>query len=264
MPSKVEEPELLEEQPAEITAEVYDHGDSSDDRKSKKDRETHLAISRANRTGLVANMILMLGYIFTLWFQVYEFTARDRETIAIVVYFLGFALLILSGLIELSVDVFSIRTIGHGRYHSDSALWNRIISTLFISAGILDIVAFVYWMRRELEIENTVLTVSSYILLIMAILALYFQMVNDYLMPSSSSWAETIIADKIDLMANVLVFATTIVGVVLRHMEGSDRDFGDSTNQMELAMMPLFLFSSILYVINDIMRLKQGILDEEK
>ena len=72
-------------------------------------------ISRLNRRSFVANFLLVLGYSFGLWFQVYEFIGRDRETIAITVYFIAFILLILSGVLELSVDVFSVRTVGHGR-----------------------------------------------------------------------------------------------------------------------------------------------------
>ena len=91
-----------------------------------------------NRRSFIANFILLLGYTFGLWFQVYEFQGRDRTTIAITVYFVAFVLLILSGLLELSVDIFSTRSVGHGRYHSTSYRWNRFISLLFISAGILD------------------------------------------------------------------------------------------------------------------------------
>lgn len=83
----------------------------------------------------------------------YEFRSRDRQLIAITVYFLGFALLVLSGIVivELSVDIFSVRMVGHGRYHSKSSLWNRAISVLFITMAILDIVSFCYWMLRDLS-----------------------------------------------------------------------------------------------------------------
>mmetsp|Transcript_17488 Transcript_17488/g.37812 ORF Transcript_17488/g.37812 Transcript_17488/m.37812 type:complete len:265 (+) Transcript_17488:176-970(+) len=253
------------QQPSQtVTAQVYDHDTATPQQSSQTDvtaaqevddhdRKSSLAISRSNRVGLFANLILLLGYIFALWFQIYEFNGRDRETIAIVVYFLAFALLILSGIVELSVDVFSVRTIGHGRYRSDSARWNRAISSLFIMAGILDIAAFVYWMRREMEVEDKVLLVSSYILLIMAILALYFQLLEIKL----QSWQETVLSDKFDLVANGLVFIVTVVGVVLRHMEYSQKDFGESTNRMELATVILWLFSSELFVATDLLRLQE-------
>lgn len=71
--------------------------------------------------------------------------------------------------------IYSIRLVKHGRYHSGSVAWNRLISFLFISSGTMDIVAFIYWLNREPNIEDVVLLASSYVMWIMAILALYFQ-----------------------------------------------------------------------------------------
>ena len=241
------------------TAQVYNH---KPERKAPAETTSEaerklLALSRHNRAALAANCILLFGYIFSLWFQIYEFNGRAREQTAINVYFLGFALIILSGIIELGVDVLSIRTVGHGRYHSDNARWNRVISTLFISAGVLDIVAFVYWINRRKDIENTVLLVSAYVLLVMAILVLYFQL-NDL---KTITWAKAIISDKVDLLANIVVLVVSVVGVVLRHMEASGKDFDDATDRMELSAMSLWLISAMLYVTTDVVRLHQGILD---
>eukprot|EP00985_Skeletonema_marinoi_P020292 scaffold12010_cov180-Skeletonema_marinoi.AAC.2 len=72
--------------------------------------------TRIHRRSFVANLILLSGCILGVWFQIYEFNSRDRELIAITVYFLSFSLLVISGIVELSVDLFSIRTTGHGRY----------------------------------------------------------------------------------------------------------------------------------------------------
>jgi hypothetical protein len=47
-----------------------------------------------DRAAFSANIILLIGYTFTAWFQIYEFIGRARETIAISVYFLGFALIV--------------------------------------------------------------------------------------------------------------------------------------------------------------------------
>jgi len=244
-----------------IETVVYDHHDEKDeapkgpsspaqtDEAALLDSRS-ISVIRSNRAGLAANIILLIGFTFALWFGIYEFNGRDRETIAIVVYFLAFAFLIISGLVELSVDVFSVRTTGHGRYHSDSAVWNSFISCLFVLAGMLDIVAFVYWMRRDPDTEVQVLLVSSYVLLTMAILALYFQLRET----KEQQW-QIITSDKIDLVSNGLVFIISVAGVVLRHMQYPGNDFGDVTDELELALMPIFLFSSILYVTTDVMRL---------
>ena len=205
-----------------------------------------------NRRSFIANSLLLLGYTFGLWFQVYEFQGRDRTTIAITVYFVAFVLLILSGLLELSVDIFSTRTVGHGRYHSTSERWNRFISFLFISAGILDIIAFVYWMQREPVTERQVLLVSAYILFVMAVIVMFFQIIE----VKKDTWSGTLQSDKVDLVANGIVFVVTILGVVLRHTELSSNDYGDATDRLELATVPIWLFSSMLYTFTDLLRLQ--------
>jgi len=198
-----------------------------------------------DRAAFSANIILLIGYAFAAWFQTYEFIDRARETIAISVYFLGFALIVISGIIELSVDICSVRTVGHGRYHSNSPMLNRIISILFIATGILDIVGFCYLMLREFDIENKVLLCSAYIIFIMAALCLFFQMkegVDDT-------------SDMIDAISNSLVLIGAGLFIVLLHLDVSaKKDYGDVPDKMELAMVIIFLVSAVLYVIADSLR----------
>ena len=196
---------------------------------------------------ILANIVLLLGYSFNLWFEYYEFNRRDRETVAIVVYFVAFSLIILSGIMELSVDAFSIRISGHGRYHTNSAIWNVAISILFVSSGLLDVVAFIFWMKTMKGEENAVLLISAYVLLLTATLAMLF----DVLKLKTESWPGMIKPDRIDLMANGLFFITALIGIVLRHVQFAEMGFAKATNEMELVMVPLFLFCSILYVSAD-------------
>jgi hypothetical protein len=200
-----------------------------------------------NRLALLANVVLVLGFAFNLWFQYYEFVRRDREIVAIVVYFAAFALLILAGIMELCIDALSVRTVGHGRYHADSALWNGVISLLFVSAGLLDIVSFIFWMEGKKGEERKVLLISAYVFFIAATLALTFNVLE----AKKVSWPGTIKPDRIDLMANGLFFVTAVLGVVLRHIQFSQMGFDGATNEMELIIVPLFLFCSILFVIAD-------------
>lgn len=202
---------------------------------------------RINRLALLANAVLLLGYSFNLWFQYYEYNRRDRETVAIVVYFIAFALLILSGIMELCVDAFSVRTVGHGRYHAHSASWNGVVSITFVSAGLLDVVSFIFWMEKMKGEENAVLLISAYVLFITATLALTFSVLET----KKISWSGTMKPDRIDLMANGLFFVTAVMGIVLRHVQFAQAGFEEATNDMELIIVPLFLFCSILYVTAD-------------
>ena len=204
--------------------------------------------TRIHRRSFVANLILLLGCILGVWFQIYEFNSRDRERIAITVYFLAFSLLVISGIVELSVDLFSIRTVGHGRYHSGSSFWNRVISVLFITMGITDIMAFCYWMIKDFRTENILQICSGYVLLIMSILVLFFQM--------KESIGST--PDRIDLFANWLVYVDAILNVVLRHVELSVKFLDDETNRIELAVVILLLITAVLYVSADVIRIKSS------
>ena len=127
-----------------------------------------------------------------------------------------------------------------------------MISFLFVTAGALDIVAFVYWLQRQKKVEIRTLLLSSYILLVMAIVVLYFQIMET----KKVSWTRTILSDKIDLAANGLIFIVTVMGVVLRQMELSPNDYGETTNRLELSTLPLWLFSSIMYASTDVLRLQ--------
>ena len=202
---------------------------------------------RINRLALLANAVLLLGYSFNLWFQYYEYNRRDREIVAIVVYFIAFALLILSGIMELCVDAFSVRTVGHGRYHAHSASWNGVVSIAFVSAGLLDVVSFIFWMEKMKGEENAVLLISAYVLFVTATLALTFSVLET----KNISWSGTMKPDRIDLMANGLFFVTAVIGIVLRHVQFAQAGFEEATNDMELIIVPLFLFCSILYMTAD-------------
>ena len=204
-----------------------------------------------SRRAFLANVILLLGYSIGFMFQVYEFNGRDRETIAIVLYFVAFALLVLSGIIQLTVDVFGTRLVKQGRYYSGSVGWNTFISFLFISAGTLDIVAFVYWQNRQPDIEEQILLVSSYVIFIMAVLALYFQVMKI----REVHWKKVIVPDKIDFIANMAVLIVAVMGVILRHMNVANVD-KDVEDKLELATFPIWVFSSMLFVTTDVIRIE--------
>lgn len=203
---------------------------------------------KLHRRSFIANLLLLIGYVFGLWFQMYQLKSRDRELIAITVYFVGFALLVISGIVELSVDIFSIRTVEHGRYHSNSPLWNRVISVLFITMAILDIFAFCYWILKDFHTEDVLLLCSGYFLLVMSILVLFFQV------------KETIddTPDRIDLVANGLIFFDALLNIMLRHLELSS-DFDNACKRMELAVVIFFLATAVMYVSADVIRIQSSV-----
>jgi hypothetical protein len=207
-----------------------------------------------DRTAVSANIILLFGYTFGLWFQIYEYTNRARETIAITVYFLGFSLIVVSGIIEFLIDVCERRTTGHGRYHSGIMIVNCIISILFIAMGILDIVGFYYWKIKDFDTERKVLLCSSYLLVVVAVLSLFFQ-IKEEEGTNLINFIPDGLVFTIDLISNGFVFIGAVWYVVFQHVEVFwQKDFGDVPNRMELQMMILFFVSAVLYVIADSLR----------
>jgi hypothetical protein len=114
--------------------------------------------------------------------------------------------------------------------------------------GITDIVAFCYWIQKDFRTENILQICSGYVLLIMSILVFYFQM--------KESVDNT--PDRIDLLANWLVYVDAILNVVLRHVELSVKFLDDETNRIELAVVILLLITAVLYVSADIIRIKSS------
>eukprot|EP00577_Skeletonema_sp_RCC1716_P023161 CAMPEP_0113393474 /NCGR_PEP_ID=MMETSP0013_2-20120614/11900_1 /TAXON_ID=2843 ORGANISM="Skeletonema costatum, Strain 1716" /NCGR_SAMPLE_ID=MMETSP0013_2 /ASSEMBLY_ACC=CAM_ASM_000158 /LENGTH=138 /DNA_ID=CAMNT_0000277061 /DNA_START=418 /DNA_END=834 /DNA_ORIENTATION=+ /assembly_acc=CAM_ASM_000158 len=114
--------------------------------------------------------------------------------------------------------------------------------------GITDIVAFCYWIQRDLRTENILQICSGYVLLIMSILVFYFQMKESI----------DITPDRIDLLANWLVYVDAILNVVLRHVELSVNFLDDETNRIELAVLILLLITAVLYVSADVIRIKSS------
>jgi len=73
-----------------------------------------------------------------------------------------------------------------------------------------------------------------------------------------------ITSDRIDFMANVLVFVLSVTGVVLRHMQHSPKEaFEERSDRLEMATVPLWLVSSLMYVTADVIRVKTRVADYE-
>jgi len=64
--------------------------------------------------------------------------------------------------------------------------------------------------------------------------------------------------DRIDLLANLLVFVDALLNIVLRHLELSVNYLDDATNRMELAVVVLLLITAVLYVSADVIRIKSS------
>jgi hypothetical protein len=114
--------------------------------------------------------------------------------------------------------------------------------------GLMDIVAFCFWMQLDFDTEDVVLICSGYLLLIMTILVLVFQ-IKDSIDGTP---------DRIDLVANGLMFVFAILNVVQKHFahyRSTTYSVDMMTERMELAVVILFLITAVMYVSADLIRI---------
>lgn len=233
-----------------VDEEVDNGGDGNSSVVRDHNKLTKFLISHHKRVGLFANLMLAFGFTLLLCFEIYDIQDRAREAVAIVLYFLSFSILTLSGMIELAIDIYCVRTMGSGRYYSNSAKWNRCISLIFLAALILDIVAVALWLRFLFDAENVCLLCSSYLYLVMSMVALYFQ-IRDM---QVKNWIVDL-PNRINFIGNFVVVIFAVLRLVSRHMVYSDQDFESTINFIGLVTIPGWLFSAILYVTADLCRI---------
>ena len=229
----------------------------NDNDNEKVVEDTTTLLWRTLVVGFGANMILFVGYVCNLAFSVFELQNRDRESRAIVLYFFAFALLLLSGIVELGLDLFSTRVIGHGRYCDTSHKANQIISVLFLASAAMDIVAFYFWLERDFDTEDKLLFASGYTILFMATIVIYFQFVELFFFQDNNNAIITTVTGRTDFCANSLVLVATILNVAKLHMESELEHLEDLNDRLEFSLAPLWLLSSVFFVITDLRMLKE-------
>lgn len=194
--------------------------------------------------GLVANLLYFVGAASFVAFATLELNGRDRSSKALGIYTTAFVCFLLSGLAEFFIDIFSGRAVRHGRY-SLKRFWNLMISIIFVIGTILDIVGFFLWVKKEFVVEHRVLYASSYLWLSTAILVLVGQV------PQMAN-----LVDGLDDAGNVLFFVGTVVDCVVRAVDDPKTAHPNTTvGRLEFSSTPMWLASSICYVLADITRI---------
>jgi len=213
-------------------------------------------IGHHKQVGLFANLLLSLGFTLLLCFEIYDVKDRARETTSIILYFCSFSILVLSGVIEFAIDIYCVRSTGSGRYYSRSTKWNRGISLLFITAMVLNIIAITLWLKFLFQAEKICLLCSSYLFMIMSMIAIYFQ-IQDMLM---KNWLVDT-SNKLNFISNVIVVIIAILGLISSHLDisyNSTTDDGvdgiDTIDIIHLIVVPGGLLSALIYAIADLCR----------
>ena len=201
--------------------------------------------------GLVANLILVLGFASYQSFAVLEFDGRDRGTPANATYVTAFTCFFTSAMIELVIDVVLKRTFAHGRYTNKKG-WNVVISTLFIVGTTLDITAFFLWNQRKFTQEHRVLYAAGHFWLVTAILVLWAE--GSRMIAQMKKCG----SDGLDGVGNLLFLVGALMDCIVRYMDipGTPRTERPLA-KLEFSSSPIWLASAVFYVIADLLRSKK-------
>lgn len=199
--------------------------------------------------GLAANMLFFFGTAIFVSFSVLELNDRDRTTAGTVTYIVAFCCFLLSGIIELVIDVYLERRIRHARY-TEKSCWNKVTSTLFILGVLLDIVAFALWDSQWFVEEHRVLYASTSTLLLTALLVLW-----EIGRPSNLF---SNCQDGLDGVGNVLFFIGALVSCIALYLSEPEPFENTTVGRLEFSTSVIWLVTGICFVWADVLRMKES------
>ena len=202
----------------------------------------------------ISNSFLLTGGILFLIFISREIvTFCQRDIIADIIYMTAGACFIISGIIQLVIDLGWNRSIPVGRY-STSRFWNIIITSLFLSGVFLEIGAFIFWKQGEdgVPTERIIQWFSSHLLLLASFIAIIINW---------GRWEQR--EDKLDAFGNFFFLCESVCNVFARYMTdingGTDPDsLLDYTElRFELVASIFWILNAFFYLWGDVVRLKR-------
>jgi hypothetical protein len=236
--------------------------------KNKNEEEALLLFGVARRvrsllvTGLIANILYLVGSAMFVAVAsrelMLECDARS-DTATNAVYVIGFVAFMISALLEFYVDIALVRTIAHGRY-STKRFWNLVISALFSTGTVIDLVAFIFWGRGrggpdgnsfQTEEENSLwVSTSVWLLTSLTVLAAFF--------PDLPRTLD----EGMDGVGNLLFLVGTVLAFSARFFEDPNHwCFSKTEIQLDLAAAAVWLVNAAFYVSADIIRLARPLED---
>lgn len=213
--------------------------------------------------GLAANVCFFIGAAGFLSFSSNSLHNLCDEFFGdIATYMLGFCGFLLSGLVELYLDISytrsqeaELRASQRGtprlrsRYYSKNYYVNIGISCLFVVGTIFDIVAFYLWRSQDFETEHYILYAAAYTWLIASIIVVWTG--RYYIL----SFAHNHSIVRLDTVGNLLFFVGTIVDVFTRHIASPDEQRDPQTFRFEVTTTAFWFLNAMFYLWADATRL---------
>ncbi len=201
------------------------------------------------RVGLAANSFLFVGGFMSMVFYSRELVVEwwTRDVVGDVLYLIGFTAIFLSGALELGIDIGLTRSFGHGRYTTMTGL-NIFITVLFLLGNLGDLIAFSFWRKGKEGIQEEHLTqwVSTHIFLLTAVLVLITN--RPKFVPFQN---------QLDSVANVSFLCEALLSCCARYVSTvGDTQKNQTEMRLELASTILWMSSAFVYILADLVRLK--------
>lgn len=216
------------------------------------DEARRKSLRRLLRANFVANSLLFLGGAFFVVFAAREIiTFCRRDPAADVIYSLVFIFFFASGLTQMIIDVFWTRTVAVGRY-STNRTFNLLITSLFLSGTICDLVGFTFW-RQGIDgvpAERRCQWVGHHFWLLSSIIVVFsnYRRFED-------------LEDKLDAIGNFCFFMEAVLNVCARYFTDIYPEDGDALDwtevRLELAAAVFWTLNSFFYLLADVSRLRE-------
>mmetsp|Transcript_16906 Transcript_16906/g.49134 ORF Transcript_16906/g.49134 Transcript_16906/m.49134 type:complete len:164 (+) Transcript_16906:2-493(+) len=152
----------------------------------------------------------------------------------------------LSGLLEMIIDVFFVRTFGHGRYTTKRRL-NIFITILFLMGNIGDLIAFIFWRQGKEGIKEEHVTqwISTHVFLLTSILVL-----------ATNRPKYVPFQNRLDSVANIFFFCECLLACCARYVSTlGDTKQNQVEMNLELSSSVFWTASALTYVMADTIRL---------
>jgi hypothetical protein len=208
-------------------------------------------------TGLGANLCFFVGSAGFVAFSSLELKNRCPDFYgANLTYLLGFVGFLVSGFVELYIDLYLTNseerstTVPRSRYYSFDFFFNVLISALFIIGNILDLVSFFLWRTDNFVLENNMLYVTAYFWLATSMLILWTFFFRTSTLIFSGNWGFSF-----DSMGTLLFFVGSVFDVITRHYAKPQERQERRTYWLDLFASSLWFLNAVCFLLADRVRL---------
>jgi hypothetical protein len=216
----------------------------------QRPRITNQCLLRLLQADVVANALFSMGGLFFVAFAGRELTecCGGPGLVADTLYMMGSTSSLLSGVIQLMIDVAWTRSIPFGRYTANKRL-NVFITLLLMAGVILDFIAFLYWRQgggdaEMIAHERYLQWFSTHLLFLASIIV----MATKLEIPST-------LEDRLDVIASTVFVIQSMINICARYVTDISPEEG---NTFDITEVRLEFAATIFWTCNGFLNVTGG------